>query len=250
MVENDILKKMLVILPTYNESSNIAKMVAAIKSLNSVTAILIIDDNSPDGTGRIADELCRENKDVFAMHREKKLGLGSAYVKGFRFALEKNFDYVCEMDADFSHDPKYLLDFYREIKTHDLVIASRYTRGVSIVDWGLFRLLLSFFANKFVKLVTGMPFTDCMGGFKCFRAELIKDIGPDKIISKGYVFQMEMLYRAFRKGCRIKEVPIVFYNRKLGQSKMDKGEIFESFFLVLYLRFLLGFQAFFYRRKV
>ena len=245
----DSSKRMLVILPTFNERANIVQMVKAIKSLDIPAYILIIDDNSPDGTGRIADELSQD-KGVWVMHRERKLGLGSAYVKGFKFALEQRFDYVCEMDADFSHDPKYLLDFYREIKTHDLVIASRYTRGVSIVDWGLFRLLLSFFANKFVKLVTGMPFTDCMGGFKCFRAELIKDIGPDKIISKGYVFQMEMLYRAFRKRCRIKEVPIVFYNRKLGQSKMDKGEIFESFFLVLYLRFLLGFQAFFYRRKV
>jgi dolichol-phosphate mannosyltransferase len=239
---------MLAILPTYNECSNIARMVEAIKSLNTQTSILIIDDNSEDGTGKIADELSKENKDVFVIHREKKLGLGSAYVEGFNFALERQFDYICEMDADFSHDPKYLIVFYREIKTYDVVTGSRYMHGISIVDWGLFRLLLSFFANKFVKLFTGMPFSDCMGGFKCFRAEAIKDIGPENIIAKGYVFQMEILYRAFRKGYKIKEVPIIFYNRKRGRSKMDRREMLESFFLVIYLRCLLGFKSFFNRK--
>jgi dolichol-phosphate mannosyltransferase len=250
MTEDNNAKKMLVILPTYNESSNIARMVEAVKSLNIQASILIIDDNSPDGTGRIADELSGKYKDVFVIHRERKLGLGSAYVKGFKFALERQFDYICEMDADFSHDPKYLIDFYREIQMYDLVTASRYMNGISIVDWGLFRLLSSFFANKFVKFFTGMPFSDCMGGFKCFRAEVIQDIDPDNIISKGYVFQMEMLYRVFRKRYRIKEVPIIFYNRKLGKSKMDRAEMLESFFLVIYLRFLLGFKAFFNRREV
>jgi len=234
-------KRTLIVLPTYNERNNISQMVEAIKFLDKQldikTSILIIDDNSPDGTGKVADELCGKNKDVFVVHREKKLGLGLAYIEGFKFALEKGFDYICEMDADFSHDPKYLLDFYREIKEHDLVIGSRYTEGISIVNWPMIRLVKSYFANKFVKLITGMPFTDCMGGYKCISTQLIRDIGPDNIISRGYVFQMEILYRAYKKGYRIKEIPIVFFNRKHGRSKMSKSDMFESFFIVLRLRF-------------
>lgn len=241
-MKKDNVKKFLVVLPTYNESRDIAKMVSAIKSLNLGISILIIDDNSPDGTGIIADELCKKHDDVYVLHREKKLGLGSAYVKGFKFALENNFDYICEMDADFSHHPTYLVDFYREIETFDLVIGSRYTNGISIVNWGLARLLMSFCANKFVRFFTGMPFTDCMGGYKCFRREVIKDIGLNKVVSKGYVFQMEMLYRAFKKGCKIKEIPIIFYNRKHGISKMNRMDILESFVVVIYLKFLLGFK--------
>jgi dolichol-phosphate mannosyltransferase len=238
-----------VILPTYNESSNIAKIVEAIKSLNLGAYILIIDDNSSDGTGIIADELSRKHDDIYVLHREKKLGLGSAYVKGFKFALENNFDYICEMDADFSHDPKYLLDFYKEMEDCDLVIASRYINGISIVNWGLCRLLMSYFANKFVRLITGMPFTDCMGGFKCFRASVLKGIGLDNIIAKGYVIQMEMLYRAFKKGYKIKEVPIIFVNRKYGRSKLNKSDLIESFLSVIYLRFILGFRIFLNKAK-
>lgn len=249
MAENTNAKRMLVVLPTYNEGSNIAKMVEAIRDLHIGASILIIDDSSPDGTGRIADELANANKDVFVIHRERKLGLGSAYVEGFKFGLKNKFDYICEMDADFSHDPKYLIDFCRELKNCDLVIASRYMNGISIVNWGMLRLLLSFFANKFVKFITGMPFSDCMGGFKCFRAEVIRDIDPDNIVSKGYVFQMEMLYRAYEKGCRIREWPIIFYNRKHGRSKMDRKEILESFFVVIYLRLLLGFHRVFRKRR-
>lgn len=245
MTESSHAERMLVILPTYNESGNIAKMVDAIKSLslNTEIGILIIDDNSPDGTGRIADDLSKNFKDVFVMHRERKLGLGSAYIQGFSFALKNNFDYICEMDADFSHDTKYLIDFYKNIETCDLVIGSRYMHGISIVHWPISRLLLSFFANKFVRFITGMPFTDCMGGFKCFRSGVIKDIGPDNILSEGYVFQMEMLYRTFKKGYKIKEIPIIFYNRKFGRSKMSKKEILKSLFSVLYLRFLIGFKT-------
>jgi len=246
MAEDSNTKRMLVILPTYNESGDIAKIVNAIKSssLNTEISILIIDDNSPDGTGRIADDLSRDNKDVFVIHRVRKLGLGSAYVEGFNFALKNGFDYVCEMDADFSHDPKYLVDFYKNLETGDLVIGSRYMNGISIINWPMSRLLLSFFANKFVKFVTGMPFTDCIGGYKCFRSTVIKDIGTDNIISEGYIFQMEMLYRTFRKGYRIKEIPIIFYNRKFGKSKMNKKEILKSLFSVLYLRFILGCKIF------
>lgn len=246
MIEDSNAKRMLVILPTYNESDNIARIVSAIKSLslNIEVSILIIDDNSPDGTGKIAQELSKKNKDVFVMHRERKLGLGSAYVEGFNFALEKKFDYICEMDADFSHDPKYLIDFYKNIETYDLVTGSRYMNGISIVDWPLSRLLLSFFANKFVKFITGMPFTDCTGGFKCFRSSVIKDIGPDNIISEGYLFPIETLYRTFKRGYKIKEIPIIFYNRRFGKSKMNKKEILKSLFLVIYLRFLVGFKIF------
>jgi dolichol-phosphate mannosyltransferase len=236
--------KALVILPTYNESKNIARMVEAIKSLNLGIHILIIDDNSPDGTGRIADEIVKTNKDVYVLHREKKLGLGSAYVMGFKFALKNDYGYVCEMDADFSHDPRYLIDFYKEMESCDLATASRYMNGISIVNWGLSRLLMSYFANKFVRLVTGMPFTDCMGGFKCFSAKVLKGIGLDNIKAKGYVIQMEMLYRVFKKGYKIKEVPIIFVNRKYGRSKLDKSDVLESFLSVIYLRIILGFNIF------
>ncbi|MCX5701509.1 MAG: polyprenol monophosphomannose synthase [Candidatus Omnitrophica bacterium] len=248
-MQKDNVKKFLVVVPTYNESRDIAKMVNAIKSLNLGISILIIDDNSPDGTGLIVDELCKKNDDVYVLHREKKLGLGSAYVKGFKFALENNYDYICEMDADFSHDPKYLVDFYRGMEDCDLVIASRYIDGISIVNWGLCRLLMSYFANKFVRLITGMPFTDCMGGFKCFRASVLKGIGLDNIIAKGYVIQMEMLYRTFKKGYKIKEIPIIFYNRKHGRSKMNRVDILESFFVVIYLKFLSGFKIIFNRER-
>lgn len=249
MVTGEHFKKILIILPTYNECGNIAKMVEAVKSLDIGVAILIIDDNSPDGTGKIADELSREYKNITVIHRERKLGLGSAYIKGFKFALENKFEYICEMDADFSHDPRYLIDFYREIQVSDLVVASRYMNGISIVNWSFLRLVLSFFANKFVKFITGMPFTDCMGGYKCFRSTVISDIGPHNIISKGYVFQMEMLYRAFRKGYKIKEIPIIFYDRENGKSKMNKKEVLKAFFGVILLKLLLEWDSFFNRSK-
>jgi dolichol-phosphate mannosyltransferase len=247
MTQADKTKSILVILPTYNEAADIANMVDSIKSLDIGASILIIDDNSPDGTGNIVDELSNKYQDVFVIHREKKLGLGSAYIQGFHFGLEKGFAYICEMDADFSHDPKYLIDFHRYIQNYDLVIGSRYKNGVNIVNWPFSRLVISFLANKYVKFITGLPFSDCMGGFKCFRSEVIRDIGLDNIISHGYVFQMEMLYRAFKKGYRITEIPIIFLNRKHGKSKLDKSEAFESFFVVLYLKFILVFKPLYKR---
>lgn len=247
MTEAAKLKKMLVILPTYNEANDIANMIGVIQSLDIETSILVIDDNSPDGTGGIADELARKYRNVFVIHREKKLGLGSAYVMGFKFGLNNNFDYICEMDADFSHDPQYLIDFYRHIQESDLVIGSRYKNRISIVNWPFSRLVISFLANKYVKFITGLPFSDCMGGFKCFRSQVIRDICPENIISHGYVFQMEMLYRAFKKGYRVVEIPIVFLNRKQGKSKLDKSEVLESFFVVLYLKFLLEFKPLYKR---
>lgn len=241
-MEENNTKNMLVILPTYNESGNIIKIVDAIQSLNLAISILIVDDNSPDGTGKIADELAKNYKNIFIIHRKKKLGLGSAYVAGFKFGLENNFDYICEMDADFSHDPKYLLDFYRSLEKYDLVTGSRYISGISIVNWSMSRLLLSYLGNKFVKLITGMPFTDCTGGFKCFRAEAVKAIDLNNIIAKSYAFQMEMLYRSYKKSLRIKEIPIIFYNREYGKSKMNGKEFFLSFLIVLYLRFTSGLK--------
>jgi dolichol-phosphate mannosyltransferase len=231
-------KRKLVILPTYNEIRNIEGAIAAIRALNVGIRILVVDDNSPDGTGQLVDRLARENKDVTVIHRQRKLGLGSAYVEGFRFGLREKFDYICEMDADFSHDPKYLLDFFENIETCDLVMGSRYLTGVNIVNWSFCRLCLSFFANKYVKLITGMPFSDCNCGFKCFRAEVLKEIDLNNIKAKGYVFQMEVLYRTYKKGFKIKEIPIIFYNRKFGISKMNRREVMESFFLAIYLRFL------------
>ena len=250
MLKDNDAKNMLVILPTYNECNNIRQIVEAVLSLGIKTSILIIDDNSPDGTGRIADELSRTCKDVFVIHRPKKLGLGSAYIEGFKFALANGFDCACEMDADFSHEPRYLRDFYREIERRDLVIGSRYTDGISIVNWPFSRLIISFFANKFVKLITGMPFTDCMGGYKCISAQLIRDIGLDNIISRGYVFQMEILYRAYMMGAKITEIPIIFFNRKQGRSKMSRSDMLESFFIVFRLRLALRSQLKYKHRGV
>ena len=235
-MDNDPGKKLLVVLPTYNEKENIVRITEAVLSIGLPASILIVDDNSPDGTGPLADELARKHSNVFVIHRPSKLGLGSAYVAGFKFGIEKGFDYICEMDADFSHDPNYLKDIYIGIQDHDLVNGSRYLNGISIVHWPMHRLLMSYIGNTYVKLVTGMSFTDCTGGFKCFRADVLRSIGLDNVTSKGYIFQTEMLYRTYRKGFRITEVPIIFYNRKYGKSKMDKSEIVESLLRVVYLR--------------
>lgn len=227
----------LVVVPTYNEVDNLPGIVASILEHAPQTHILIVDDNSPDGTGALADELSQARAgQVFVLHRARKEGLGQAYVEGFRFALERGYDAIVQMDADFSHDPKYLPAFFEAIETNDLVIGSRYVNGISVVNWDLKRLILSKAASFYVRLITRMPIADTTTGFKCWRREALLAIGLDQLFSNGYVFLAEMSYRAYRKGMRIKEVPIIFVERRLGRSKMNGGIMIEGVLSVLRMR--------------
>ncbi len=205
--------------------------------------VLVVDDNSPDGTGALADEMARENPRVHALHREGKLGLGTAYVAGFRWALERDYAYVFEMDADFSHDPKHLPQFLEAIQDADLVLGSRYLQGrVTVVNWPMSRLLLSYFANIYARVVTGLRLYDATGGFKCFRREVLEAIDLGSVRSNGYAFQIEMSFRAWRTGFRIREIPIVFVDRTDGTSKMSGAIVREAVWMVWRLRLqaLLG----------
>ncbi len=237
--------KSLIIIPTYNELENIQLIISNIlEAYKNNLDILIVDDNSPDGTGNIVEELSKTNGRVFLIRREKKMGLGTAYVTGFRFALKNNYDFIFEMDADFSHDPKEIKNFLKAIKDHDLVLGSRYKTGVNVINWPIKRLLLSYFANGYTRFVTGMPVCDATGGFKCFRKEVLQAINLDRISSNGYAFQIEMTFKAWKKGFKIVEIPIVFNDRIKGTSKMSKKIVREAFFMVWKLRFksILGFQ--------
>ena len=227
----------LVVVPTYNEVDNLPGIVESILEHAPQTHILIVDDNSPDGTGALADKLSQAQPErLFVLHRARKEGLGQAYVEGFRFALDRGYDVIVQMDADFSHDPKYLPAFFEAIETNDLVIGSRYVNGISVVNWDLKRLILSKAASFYVRLITRMPIADTTTGFKCWRREALLAIGLDQLFSNGYVFLAEMSYRAYRKGMRIKEVPIIFVERRLGRSKMNGGIMIEGVFSVLRMR--------------
>ncbi|MCI0597165.1 MAG: polyprenol monophosphomannose synthase [candidate division Zixibacteria bacterium] len=228
--------KALVIIPTYNEKENIEKIVPAVLAADLSISVLVVDDNSPDGTGRIADRMAAANNRIFVLHREMKNGLGQAYLAGFRWGLEKDFDYLFEMDADFSHDPKYLPDFLEAIKEADLVIGSRYISGVNVVNWPMGRLLLSYYANAYSRIVTGLPLRDATGGFKCYRRPVLEGIDLSKVRSNGYSFQIEMSFRAWKKGFRLKEIPIVFIDRREGTSKMSKKIVREAVWMVWRLR--------------
>jgi dolichol-phosphate mannosyltransferase len=199
--------------------------------------VLIVDDNSPDGTGDIADKMAEENPRIDVLHREKKEGLGQAYIAGFRHALKSDFDYIFEMDADFSHDPKYLPYFLEAIEEADLVLGSRYISGVNVINWPMSRLLLSYYANVYTRIVTGLPLRDATGGFKCFRREVLEAIDLDEVRSNGYSFQIEMSFRAHKKGFKIKEIPIIFTDRVQGTSKMSKKIVREAVWMVWRLRF-------------
>jgi len=230
--------KALVIVPTYNEKENLPRIVPEILAQDERLHVLVVDDNSPDGTGQLADRLAADSGGrVFVMHREAKAGLGQAYLAGFRWALERDFDLIFEMDADFSHDPKYLPDFLSAIESADLVLGSRYICGVNVVNWPMSRLLLSYFANVYSRIVTGLPLRDATGGFKCFRREVLAAIDLDAVRSNGYSFQIEMSFRAGKKGFRIKEIPIVFVDRQAGASKMSKKIVREAVWMVWRLRF-------------
>jgi len=229
-------QRALIIFPTYNEKDNIDKIVNAVLPLDPRINVLIVDDNSPDGTGEIADRLANEETKVNVLHRKEKEGLGKAYISGFKWAIENEYDFIFEMDADFSHGPEYIKDFLDEIQHNDLVIGSRYISGVNVINWPMSRLLLSYFANVYTRIITGLPLRDATGGFKCFRRKVLEAIDLDNVKSTGYVFQIEMSMRAWKKGFKIKEIPIIFVDRIAGQSKMSKKIMREAIYMVWLLR--------------
>lgn len=229
-------QRALIIFPTYNERDNIEKIVHAVLPMDPRINVLIVDDNSPDGTGELADKLAEQEAKVNVLHRERKAGLGKAYIAGFKWAIEKKYDFIFEMDADFSHGPEYLRDFLREIQNHDLVIGSRYISGVNVINWPMSRLLLSYYANAYTRVITGLPLRDATGGFKCFRREVLEAIDLDDVRSSGYSFQIEMSMRAWKKKFRIKEIPIIFVDRVAGTSKMSKKIVREAIWMVWLLR--------------
>lgn len=230
--------KALIIFPTYNERENIQKIVHAVLPLDPRINVLIVDDNSPDGTGVLADEMAEKEPRVNVLHRSEKQGLGRAYIAGFKWALQREYDYIFEMDADFSHSPQYLKDFLKEIEEYDLVIGSRYICGVNVINWPMSRLLLSYFANVYTRIITGLPLRDGTGGFKCFRRKVLESINLDDVRSNGYTFQIELSMRAWKKGFKLKEIPITFVDRIHGSSKMSKKIVREAIWMVWYLRLL------------
>jgi len=230
--------KSLIIIPTYNEKENLETLIGAIFRLNRDIEILVVDDGSPDGTGQIADRLSAGDKRVHVIHREGKMGLGSAYLRGFRFAIERKYDLIFEMDADFSHDPGYLPSFLEKAEECDVVLGSRYVQGVNVINWPMSRLLLSYFANVYTRVITGLPVRDATGGFKCFRREALEGIDLENVKSDGYSFQIEMTFKCWKKGFRICEIPIIFYERRKGQSKMSKKIVHEAVFMVWRLRLM------------
>jgi len=235
--------KAMVIIPTYDEAENIERLIAAIRAQPGHFEITVVDDNSPDGTGKIVEAIAAKDPGVHVLHRSGKLGLGTAYIEGFKYALRNGVEAVIEMDADFSHDPKELPNFLAKLdEGADLVVGSRYVNGVRVLNWSFKRLLLSKMATLYVDLVTGMGsdiVTDATAGFKCYRRKVLESIDLDRIHSNGYAFQIEMKYRAYRKGFRLAEVPITFNDRHVGQSKMNRRIIVEALWVVWRLR--LGF---------
>lgn len=229
--------KVIVVIPTYNEIENIREIIQAVLSAVKDINILVVDDNSPDGTAAAIEELMQTNEHIHILKRAGKLGLGTAYCDGFRWCLDNGFDYIFEMDADFSHDPNELPNFLKEMNNYDLVIGSRYLTGMNVVNWPLRRLILSYGASIYTRIITGIKIKDTTGGFKCFNAEVLRKIDLTKIHSNGYGFQIEMNYKMWKKGARIKEIPIIFVDRRSGKSKMNKSIIWEAIFLVWKLRF-------------
>lgn len=228
--------KGLVLIPTYNESENVEKIIEAVLRQSPELEILIIDDNSPDKSASIVKNLMKTNSRIHLIERPAKLGLGTAYVTGFKYMLEYKYDYCFEMDADFSHNPNDLPRFIELLKDYDLIIGSRYCEGVSVINWPIKRLLLSYFACLYARKVTGCPIKDLTAGFKCYKRNVLEGINLDKIKSDGYGFQIEIDFMIWRKGFKIKEIPIIFAERRVGVSKMSKHIVYEAFFLVLRLR--------------
>jgi dolichol-phosphate mannosyltransferase len=233
------LKRTLVIIPTYNEADNILKIIPEV--LKNTTPenefnVLVVDDNSPDGTASMVEGL--SNDKVNILKREKKLGLGTAYLAGFRYAIKNEYDYVFEMDADFSHDPKYLNEFIKKINEgYDLVIGSRYINGISVLNWPIRRLILSYLASMYTRIVTGLKVMDTTAGFMCYRVTALKQIDLDQVKSNGYSFQIEMKFKFYKKGFKITETPILFIDRREGESKMSRKVVYEAYFMVWKLKF-------------
>jgi len=230
--------KRLVIIPTYNEKPNISKLVSKLQSLKiEGLDILFIDDNSPDGTGKILKSFQKDNPNLLLIERESKLGLGTAYIMGFKYGLENGYDYIAQMDADFSHNPKDLIPLFEEAEKHDWVVGARYISGINVVNWPLRRLVLSKGANVYTQIVTGLPIKDGTAGFKCWNRRVLEAVALDAVRSRGYSFQIEMNYRAWKAGFKCHEHSIVFIDRTVGQSKMSKNIIYEAVWMVWRLVF-------------
>src|SRR6266699_2338945 len=229
--------KTLIIIPTYNEIDNLTLLLNEIFTYAPKTDILIVDDNSPDGTGDLADEIHDRNAQVHVLHRPGKQGLGTAYVAGFKYSIEHGYDAAFEMDADFSHDPRYLPDFLKAIEDADLVIGSRYIPGGDTPNWSLLRRFISGGGNIFARFMLGIPVHDCTAGYRCYRREVLEHIDLDTIQSQGYAFQIELAYRVMKHGFKIVETPIVFQDRRVGKSKMSRKIVIEGFTYVLKARF-------------
>jgi dolichol-phosphate mannosyltransferase len=234
--------KTLVIIPTYNEKENIERFIPLVLEQDPSLEVLVVDDNSPDGTAGLVQAMMKSNPRIHLLQRPGKLGLGTAYIAGFKWGLERGYDFFQEIDADFSHDPRELPNFLKAIQKHDIVIGSRYKNGIRVVNWPLSRLVLSKGAAWYVRLVTGLPVADPTGGFKCFRREVLEAIDLDTVKSNGYAFQVEMSYRAWMKGFSIHEIPITFADRYAGKSKMSGSIVREALVVVLMLAHSQGFR--------
>lgn len=233
------MNKILVIIPTFNEADNILKIIPEVlKNSNGENDfnVLVVDDNSPDGTAKLVEDM--NNEKVNILKREKKSGLGTAYLAGFKYAIKNNYDYVFEMDADFSHDPKYLKTFIEKItEGYDLVIGSRYINGISVLNWPLRRLIMSYMASVYTRMVTGLKVMDTTAGFMCYKVSSLKQINLDEVKSNGYSFQIEMKFKFYKRGFKIFEVPILFIDRREGESKMSRKVVYEAYFMVWKLKF-------------
>lgn len=239
--------KALIVIPTYNEAQNIEHLIDRIlfQGIRGVE-ILVVDDNSPDGTAGIVENIAHCESNIHLMKRSKKAGLGTAYVAGFKYALARDYDYVFEMDADFSHDPNDLIKLYDScaVEGNDLSIGSRYVTGVNVVNWPMSRVLMSFFASKYVRFITGMPIQDTTAGFKCFKREVLETIDLDRIKFVGYAFQIEMKFKTWKHGFKLNEVPIIFTDRTRGTSKMSSGIFKEAVLGVIQLKFKSLFRKY------
>ena len=227
----------LIIIPTYNEGENLPRLLDAIFEVDETVHILVVDDNSPDGTGELADKRAESDARVNVIHRQGKLGLGTAYIAGFKWALERSYEFIFEMDADFSHQPKYIPEFLAAAENADLVLGCRYIKGGGTEDWGPLRQLISRGGNLYARSILWLPYKDLTGGFKCFRREVLENLDLDSVASVGYAFQIELTYRAHKQGHRIVQTPIIFPDRNVGESKMSGNIVREAMFNVLKLRF-------------
>ena len=218
----------IIVIPTYNESDTIENLISEILKIQPDADILIVDDNSPDGTGRLIDKLSGKDQRIKCLHRPLKEGIGPAYIEGFKKATQEGYRYILQMDADFSHNPKYIPGLFNLAKDYDVVIGSRYINGGGVENWGIIRRMISRFGSMYAKLVLGLPVNDLTGGFKCFNRQVLEQIGLGDITSRGYAFQIEMTFRAYKKGFKIKESPIIFSDRRAGQTKMSRAIFLEA----------------------